>query len=196
MRAADAEIAFIDTECIEEACQLTPRESNLDMLLPREDHIIPMIYIQQDLTSQRTRRPSSHVRRNSSVYDNYRKPSIASNRSRRGSRCMVENDKRRMSHYSRRSSSVRTNKSIPLELELKQIQEEKKRRRTVFAVVSTFLFILLCSVLIVLVTLTHRTEMKTSENKTVTYYTFAPFPKVEGVVTVDAEPGTFWLLIS
>lgn len=141
-----------------------------------KDHLVPCVYV-KSYEDQRGRR-YSQARRNSSIYDNYRRPSVASNRSRRGSRYSytTEYEKKRRASHCRRSSSTKSAKAAQLEMTLKQRQEEKRRRRIVCIVIATFVFILMCCVLTVIVTLTHRSEVITTENKTKLYYTFAPPP--------------------
>lgn len=157
----------------------TPYTTDGNPLEGRElctDHLVPCVYV-KSYEEQRGRR-YSQARRNSSFYDNYRRPSVASNRSRRGSRYSytAEYEKKRRASHCRRSSSTKSAKVAQLELSLKQRQDEKRRRKIVFIVIATFVFILACCVLTVIVTLTHRSEVITTENKTKLYYTFAPPP--------------------
>lgn len=72
---------------------------------------------------------------------------------------------------------MRSARSLQQTMTPKELEKEKRRRRVVFAVVATFLFLLICSVLAVVVTLTHQSEF-TAENKTLTYYTFAPDARI------------------
>lgn len=69
--------------------------------------------------------------------------------------------------------SLKQRQQLMMMMTPKEAEKEKRRRRVVFVVVATFLFLLVCSVLAVVVTLTHQSEF-TAENKTLTYYTFAP----------------------
>lgn len=165
------------------------RISSLEELRLFNDHLIPEVLVREN---KRARRHSSQLRRKgSSYYENYnRRSSIVStsnnnnNRSsRHGSsrRHSCEYDRRRSySHQSssRRNSSMKSAKSLQhANMTPKQIEKEKRRRKVVFAVVATFLFLLICSVLAVVVTLTHQSELKT-DNKTWTYYTFAPDSRI------------------
>lgn len=154
------------------------RISSLEELRLFNDHIVPEVLIRE----KRARRQPSQLRRKSSAYESCRRASVASNRSRRGSRrCSYsypEYERRKSSaSQSRRNSSMRSGRSLQQEMTPKQLEKEKRRRKVVFAVVATFLFILVCSVLAVVVTLTHQSEF-TAENKTLTYYTFAPDAKI------------------
>lgn len=157
------------------------RISSLEELRLFNDHLIPEVVVRE----KRARRHSSQLRRKGSSYENYRRSSIvsaANRQSRQGSRryshSSGEYERRKSISQSRRNSSMRSAKSLQhTAMTPKQIEKEKRRRRIVFAVVATFLFILVCSVLAVVVTLTHQSEF-TVENKTLTYYTFAPDAKI------------------
>lgn len=152
------------------------RISSLEELRLFNGHIVPEVLVRE----KKARRQSSQLRRKSS--ENCRRPSVASNRSRsRGSSRRYSYSypeyERRKSVQSRRNSSTRSGRPLQQEMTPKQLEKEKRRRKVVFAVVATFLFILVCSVLAVVVTLTHQSEL-TTENKTLTYYTFAPDAKI------------------
>lgn len=86
---------------------------------------------------------------------------------------------------------MRSAKSLQHNMTPKQIEKEKRRRKVVFAVVATFLFILVCCVLAVVVTLTHQSEF-TVENKTLTYYTFAPDEKIV-ILKSELNNGRYFL---
>lgn len=155
------------------------RISSLEELRLFNGHVIPEVLIRE----KRPRRHSSQLKRKGSAYENYRRSSVAStsNRSRHGSRRYShssEYERRKSISQSRRNSSMRSAKSLQhATMTPKEIEKEKRRRKVVFAVVATFLFLLVCSVLAVVVTLTHQSEF-TMENKTMTYYTFAPDARI------------------
>lgn len=143
------------------------------------DHIVPVVFIDNSESSVPTnkgRKPSQ--RRKSSVYDNYRKPSIASSRSRSESWNSYEYQKHRQLMEHRPSIALNATRRLSEPMTSKQYISEKQRRKIAFVVVSTFLFILICSVAIVILTLTHQSEWTYDRNKTMTIYTFAPDSKV------------------
>ncbi|KAF2888369.1 hypothetical protein ILUMI_17804, partial [Ignelater luminosus] len=108
-----------------------------------------------------------------------RRPSTRSRRESKFSYVSVGEcgERRRSVHipHSRRHGSTKR-KVVSRQASLEQ-QAKSKRKRTIACIIlGTFLFILFCSVMAVVVTLTHRSKI-ISENKTMTYYTFSPDAK-------------------
>lgn len=142
-------------------------------------HIIPVVFVENSKSSGSPKRGhKSSQRRKSSVYDNYRKPSVTSPRSRSGSWNSFEYQKHRQLMERRPSVVSNARHSLSEEMTAKQYINEKQRRKIALVVVSTFLFILISSVAIVILTLTHQSEWTYDKNKTMTIYTFAPDSKV------------------
>lgn len=115
--------------------------------------------------------------RQSSVKSNR---SIRSNRSRRSSRYsyLSENERQRSVNLraNRRRSNTNHNE-VPFAIKIIDESKEAKHRKIVYIVGGTFIFILICCVLAVVITLTHQSEYLT-ENRTYSYYTFAPDAKI------------------
>lgn len=115
--------------------------------------------------------------RKSSVKSNR---STRSNRSRRNSRCsyLPENERRRSVYLAANRRHSNTNRNdVPFEIKIIDENKEARHRKIVYLVAGTFIFILICCVLAVVITLTHQSEYLT-ENRTYSYYTFAPDAKI------------------
>lgn len=134
--------------------------------------------IHRKTSSKRSRRsqisdsePKRYVHRNQSVRSSSRSP--------RPSYVSENGSVRRSSHsYQsvRRKSSSRVKAPI-VQLSEEETLKENRRRKIVYIVIGTTLFLLLCAVLAVVITLTHQSQFSV-ENKTTTYYTFSPHPKL------------------
>lgn len=137
--------------------------------------------------SSSKRRPSSkyendHKRRRSNVsLTSNKRPSVISNRSydRRDSKYsyIIANDSLRSSIYLP-TLSKRPSDNLPnsVYLNFNNANEKEPTQRIVWIIIGTFLFILICSILAVVITLTHQSEY-IKENETKSQYTFAPdFP--------------------
>ncbi|XP_018330082.1 uncharacterized protein LOC108740301 isoform X1 [Agrilus planipennis] len=126
--------------------------------------------VRSDGSFRSSRRSSSRRSRHSLRHS----PSVRSTRSVRSSRrssCAHQGLSRQL------SNGARSQKSISSYQEPISIKEKNHRRIVVWVIVCTFVFILMCSVLAVVVTLTHRSQFQ-ADNETLSYYTFSPDAKV------------------